>query len=95
GMGRAIVEAMALGMPVVGAAVGGIPAVIVDGECGCLVPPDDAPALAEALGGLGRDRMLREKYSAAARLRAEVFSTDVADARMLELYAGLVREKGL
>src|SRR5216117_3447859 len=32
GMGRALVEAMALGIPVVGAAVGGIPAVLVDGD---------------------------------------------------------------
>ena len=41
GMGRVLVEAMALGMPVVGTVVGGIPDVIVE-ECGRLVPPDDA-----------------------------------------------------
>src|SRR5262249_38663320 len=45
GMGRVLVEAMAIGLPVIGTTVGGIPDVIIDGECGCLVTPDDAHAL--------------------------------------------------
>ena len=95
GMGRALVEAMALGIPVVGAAVGGIPAVIVDGECGRLVPPDDAPALARALVDLGRDAGLRGKLGGAARRRAEAFSTAVAEAKMRAVYDELVKEKRL
>jgi glycosyltransferase involved in cell wall biosynthesis len=95
GMGRVLVEAMALGVPVVGAAVGGIPSVVGDGEAGRLVPPDDPPALAAALIELGRDGGLRAQLSEAARGRAEAFSTAVAEARMLEMYAALVREKGL
>ena len=95
GMGRALVEAMALGVPVVGAAVGGIPCVVGDGEAGRLVPPDDPAALAAALIELGRDVGLRAKLSGAARGRAEAFSTAVAEAKMLEMYAALVRAKGL
>lgn len=95
GMGRALVEAMALGIPVVGAAVGGIPAVIVDGECGRLVPPEDSPALAKALVDLGRDAALRGKLGEAARRRAEAFSTAVAEAKMRAVYEELVREKRL
>jgi glycosyltransferase involved in cell wall biosynthesis len=94
-MGRALVEAMALGIPVVGAAVGGIPAVIVDGECGRLVPPDDPPALATALVDLGRDAALRGKLGGAARRRAEAFSTAEAEAKMRAVYEELVREKRL
>jgi glycosyltransferase involved in cell wall biosynthesis len=95
GMGRVIVEAMALGIPVVGAAVGGIPDVLVDGECGRIVPPDDADALGEALGAIGRDPMLREKFAAAAVARAEAFSIEVAHQRMLDVYATLARDKAL
>jgi glycosyltransferase involved in cell wall biosynthesis len=95
GMGRSLVEAMALGLPVVGAAVGGIPSVVGDDEAGRLVPPDDAPALAAALVELGRDARVRAKLAVVARERAETFSTAVADARLLEVYAALVRDKRL
>jgi glycosyltransferase involved in cell wall biosynthesis len=95
GMGRALVEAMALGVPVVGADVGGIPSVVGDDEAGRLVPPNDVAALAEALVELGRDPSIRAKLAEVARERAETFSTEVADARMLDLYASLVREKRL
>jgi glycosyltransferase involved in cell wall biosynthesis len=95
GMGRVLVEAMALGVPVVGAAVGGIPDVIVDGECGRLVPTEDPAALARALVELGRDESLRRKLGEAAVGRAEAFSTAVADAKMRAVYEALVREKKL
>jgi glycosyltransferase involved in cell wall biosynthesis len=95
GMGRSLVEAMALGVPVVASAVGGIPAVVGDDEVGRLVPPDDAEALAAALLELAEDRALRAKLGEAARVRARRFSTAMAEARMLALYAGLLRAKGL
>ena len=94
GMGRVLVEAMALGLPVVGTTVGGIPDVIVD-ECGRLVPPDDASALAAALTEIGTDPALRDKLGDAARPRAEAFSTDVAAGAMRAIYDRLVRAKGL
>ncbi|OGL25637.1 MAG: hypothetical protein A3G44_03070 [Candidatus Rokubacteria bacterium RIFCSPLOWO2_12_FULL_73_47] len=95
GMGRALVEAMALGLPVVATAVGGIPAVVEDGGCGRLVPPGDADALAAALAGLGRDARLRETLGRAAVVRAEAFSSEVALARMRAVYDALARAKGL
>jgi glycosyltransferase involved in cell wall biosynthesis len=95
GMGRALVEAMALGLPVVGSAVGGIPSVIGPDEAGRLIPPDDPQALTAALVELGRDPILRAKVAEAARARAAQFSTTVADARLLDLYAALARDKGL
>lgn len=95
GMGRALVEAMAVGVPVVGAEVGGIPAVVGDGECGRLVPAGDVVALAEALIELGVDDGLRAKLAAAAVVRAEAFSTGVANAAMRAVYDELAREKRL
>jgi glycosyltransferase involved in cell wall biosynthesis len=95
GMGRVIVEAMALGLPVVATTVGGIPDVVTDGECGRLVEPEDTDALAAALIELGRDPALRRKLGEAAVRRAEAFSTAVASEKLLAVYATLVRAKGL
>jgi glycosyltransferase involved in cell wall biosynthesis len=95
GMGRVLVEAMALGLPVVGTRVGGIPDVIVDGECGLLVPPEDPAALAAALVELGLDAARRAKLGAGARPRAEAFSTAVAAAAMRAIYDGLVGTRRL
>lgn len=49
GLGRVVVEAMLLGMPVIGSRVGGIPDMITDGENGFLVEPDHVASLTDAL----------------------------------------------
>lgn len=49
GLGRVVVEAMLLGMPVIGSRVGGIPDMITDGENGFLAEPDDVDSLLDAL----------------------------------------------
>ncbi len=49
GLPNAVMEAMAVGTPVIATAVGGVPELIRNGETGFLVPPADARALAEAI----------------------------------------------
>lgn len=55
GMGRALIEAMAAGLPVIATCVGGIPDIVTDGTNGLLVPPRDEKALAAAILTLLRD----------------------------------------
>ncbi len=52
---QVIPQALAVGTPVVASAVGGIPEIVRDHETGRLVPPADAPALADAILALLRD----------------------------------------
>ncbi len=70
GFGRVLVEAACLAKPVVASRVGGVPEVVVDGETGLLVEPDDVDALANALITLLGDQALRASLGAAARRRA-------------------------
>jgi glycosyltransferase involved in cell wall biosynthesis len=66
GLPLVLLEAMALGRPVVAAAVGGIPEVIRDGVNGLLVPPEDPAAIAEAVARLLRDPALRARLGGSA-----------------------------
>jgi glycosyltransferase involved in cell wall biosynthesis len=67
----ALLEAMALGKPIVATAVGGIPEMLVDGESGFVVPAGDIDALATRLLTLLRDPERRVAMGEAARRRLE------------------------
>jgi glycosyltransferase involved in cell wall biosynthesis len=49
GLGITLLEAMAVGLPVVATNTGGIPEIVISGETGLLVPPEDASRFAEAV----------------------------------------------
>lgn len=75
GFPNALLEGMALGLPVVSTPVDGIPELVVDGVTGVLTPPGDAPALAAALGALLGDAARRRTMGEAGRARVrEAFS---------------------
>jgi glycosyltransferase involved in cell wall biosynthesis len=65
--GRTVIEAMAVGTPVVATAVGGIREIVRDGETGLLVPYGDRAALTEAIHQMLLRPELREKVARAAR----------------------------
>jgi len=92
GYGIAFAEALAHGLPVLGCAVGPVPA-LVGPEASLLVPPNDVPALAAALARLMDDPALRARMAAAASSRAATLPTwDDCAARFLvavEAAAGL------
>jgi glycosyltransferase involved in cell wall biosynthesis len=78
-----IKEAAALGLPVVSTHVAGIPELLENGRCGCLVPPKNVSALADAIGCLLADERLRRQYAKAARQHAEAMFDLWANGRRL------------
>ena len=69
GLARAVLEAMAQGVPCIVSAVGGLPELVADGETGLVVPPRDPVALARAMETLLRDAALRRRFGEAGRAR--------------------------
>jgi glycosyltransferase involved in cell wall biosynthesis len=91
GLPNVLLEAMALGAPVVATAIAGIPRVIQDGENGLLVEAGDAGALAGALTRLLDDAGLRARLGHAARQTIEArYSFRERMARIASLYDGLL-----
>jgi glycosyltransferase involved in cell wall biosynthesis len=73
-----VLEAMAVGKPVVVSATEGMTEIVDDGETGVLVPPRDAGALAGAVGRLLADRTERRRLGLAARKKVvEDYGLDV------------------
>jgi glycosyltransferase involved in cell wall biosynthesis len=78
GLGRVIIEAMAVATPVIGTAVGGIPDLIENCVNGFLVPPNDPNALAKRLAWILENPLPARVMGQAGRAFAvEFFSTEV------------------
>lgn len=83
----AVLEAMAAALPVVATATGGLPELVVDGETGFLVEPEDVEGLAAALRRLAEDEPLRLHMGRAAAERVrERFSSSTVAREMVSLY---------
>ncbi len=72
-----VIEAMALGLPIVSTNVGGLPHLITQEETGVLVPPNDADTFIESILQLKQDDSLREKLVRNARTQAEAYDWEV------------------
>lgn len=69
--GVSAVEASAAGLPVIASRFGGIPEIVVHGETGLLLDPDDVDGFGEAIVTLGENGDLRRQMGVKARARAE------------------------
>jgi glycosyltransferase involved in cell wall biosynthesis len=78
GMPMVVLEAMAVGLPIVASAVEGVPEVVREGQEGLLVAPNDVNALADALLRLLHDRLAARSMGHAARRRQRSSYSDRA-----------------
>ncbi len=89
GLGSAVLDAMAMGLAVVGTRAGGIPEAVVAGETGELVDPGDAQGLAAAMVKLLKDPERRHACGEAGRQRvATRFDVDHLVEGTLSAYKG-------
>ena len=96
GMGRVILEAMAMEKPIVASRVGGIPDLIDEGINGLLVRPGDARELADALERVLSDNGLAKKLGKEGRKKIkDQFSADVMVRSIEKLYRELLARKGI
>jgi glycosyltransferase involved in cell wall biosynthesis len=89
GRPTSIMEAMAAGLPVVATRVGGVEDLVIDGQSGILVDPDDAAGLTRAILALANDVDCRQAFGETGRkLAADRFSL----ANMVEAYHAFYRD---
>lgn len=86
GLGTIVIEALAAGIPVVAARAGGIPELILDGECGLLGEIGDAEGLSRLVLRIFEEPALRHKLVEQGRQRAKQFSYRHTAALTLSIY---------
>jgi glycosyltransferase involved in cell wall biosynthesis len=87
---KAVLEAMATGVPLVTTRVGQAPELVADGSNGLLVDVDDTDALVAAAERLYGDHELRDRLRSGGRPTAEAYDDVRLDARWAELLEGFV-----
>lgn len=92
--GLVAVEAMGHGLPVIAAGSGALPEIVLDGKTGIVVPPGDAPALANAMQALWGAPDHCAAYGAAGRARALAqFNRDNYFQGIMNVYTHVIGEK--
>jgi glycosyltransferase involved in cell wall biosynthesis len=93
-LGTVVLEAMCLGVPVVGCSVGGIREAVVDRRTGLLVPPRSPEALSAALARLIGDAELRRQLGEQGRRRCEdIFSLEAHVGAVVKEYQSVLSSR--
>ncbi|MCD6459052.1 glycosyltransferase family 4 protein [bacterium] len=94
GLPRVVLESMALGVPVIGSNVDGIPEVIDDGKCGYLVQPKDASALADRILRLlkNQDTLLKFGKNSAEKIKKQ-FRAELSAEQTEQIYIKILEKR--
>ena len=93
GIPNVVLEAMALGKPVVATAVGGVPEIIEHGVSGYLIPPERPDLLADAIKTVLGDRQMYNRFVVNGRERVKKsFSIRQRVAKLISLYQEVLNE---
>jgi len=90
--GIVLLEAMAVGKPIVATNIGGYASVVTHGEEGLLVPPKDSRGLAQALISVMSDDTLRQQMGARGRHKAGEYSWERVAQRVFDYYTRVLSE---
>lgn len=94
GLGTAVIDAMALGVPPVAFATGGLVEVVEAERSGLLVSPGDTAAFADAVERLATDADFRRALGANGRARAAQFSVERMFAGVSAVYERVLKQRG-
>jgi glycosyltransferase involved in cell wall biosynthesis len=89
GMPLVLLEALAMGLPIVATDVPGNRDVVIDGQNGILVPPGDPGSFRQALLTVASDPAHYRSLSARSRQLARKYSWDAVEAQFARLYSGM------
>jgi len=90
GMGTSILDALALGKPIVATGVGGIPEIVLHGKNGLLVPPRNPQKLADAILKLAKSPALRDQMGAFGKEHVKNFPIEKTVEQTEAVYTRLV-----
>ncbi len=93
--GIVLLEAMAVGKPVVATRIDGYASVLTDGKEGLLVPPKDSSGLALALKSVMTDGALRQQMGDRGRLTAEMYSWELVSQKVFNYYLKVLGNSSL
>ncbi|MDR1195081.1 MAG: glycosyltransferase family 4 protein [Endomicrobium sp.] len=94
GIGNVLIEAQALGKPVIGTNIGGIPETFIDGKTGILIKPSDSAQTAEAIKKFINDAQKAKRFGAAGReFVKSKFSIDNMVKGAIEVYKKITADK--
>jgi len=93
GLPRAVIEAMAQGVPAIVSNAGGMPEMVENGISGMIVPTRDSAALAKAITALASDRKYSRKLGEAAKKRIETtFNINTTIEKIEKLFESVIRD---
>jgi glycosyltransferase involved in cell wall biosynthesis len=89
GLGTSVLDAMAVGLPIIGTDAGGIPEMVENDDNGLIVPKGNSESLAKAILCLAQDKEKQISFSEKSLQKVKQFSKDYTAQKNIELYEKL------